>query len=193
MSDATHHNAAQGAETDPEDLPEADTSPAGAYIADRLTLEIVFLGFIGLVVLVAFVQALGYELVSSRTPFVIMVPLFVLILVQARRLWGDRDRAAFGERMARVLGGRNVTLNKVLGFSGWMLGLLAAVMAIGHFAAIFGFCVVLMRGLARESWKLTLLVSVATLVAIFLIFEIGFNVELYRGLLIRYFMGYRDF
>jgi nitrogen regulatory protein PII-like uncharacterized protein len=95
--------------------------------------------------------------------------------------------------MSVALRGRNASMNKVLGFSGWMLALLAAIMALGHYAGIFGFCLVLMRGLAKESWKLTLLVSVATLAAIFLIFEIGFNVELYRGLLPRYFMGYRDF
>ena len=50
--------------------------------ADLLTLEICFLGLVGLVVVAAFIEALGYKLVSSRTPFVIMAPLLILIAVQ---------------------------------------------------------------------------------------------------------------
>ena len=45
------------------------------HLANKQTLEIAFLAFIGLVVLWAFVEALSYQLVSSRTPFVIMAPL----------------------------------------------------------------------------------------------------------------------
>ena len=198
----TRAETARPTDTGPRDITGADMFPpdlegnrhvAERHAANMLTLEIVFLGFVAVVVIVAFIQALGYAIVSARTPFVIMVPLFLLILLQAGRLWGLRDRADFRGRLADVAGGRTTNFNKVLGFSGWMLALLGAVMVLGHYIGIFGFCMALMRGVAREKLKLALIVSVATTAAIFVIFEIGFNVELYRGLLLRYFMGYRDF
>lgn len=161
--------------------------------SDHFALEICFLAVIGLVVLLAFFEALTYKLVSSRTPFVIMAPLFILIVVHARRLWRVRTQFDGRARIANALSGRSGGLNTVLGFSGWMLGLVVMITILGHYAGIFLFCVILMRFLASETWTMALGVAAATTLFVFGVFEFLFNIDLYRGLIIRYFLGFRDF
>jgi fatty acid desaturase len=161
--------------------------------ANMLTLEICFLAVIGLMVVAAFLEALSYKIVSARTPFVIMVPLILLIVVQARRLFVVRHDADFNHRLKMAVTGRMPDLNKVVAKSGWMAGLLVAVVVLGHIAAIAIYSFVLMRLVAKENLKLALIVTVATTLFIYVLFEIGFNVELYRGLIVRYFLGFRDF
>lgn len=156
-------------------------------------LEIVFLGVIGLVTVAAFFQALSYKLVSARTPYVIMAPLFILIVLHARRLWSIRHEFHPATRIKTALSGGNVHLNKVAVFSAWMVGLVAMITVLGHFSGIFLFCVIMMRSLARESWKLSLIVSAGVTLFIFGTFEYLFNIDLYRGLIVRWFLGYRDF
>lgn len=168
--------------------PKDDTSAA-----NRLTLEICFLAVVGLVVVAAFFEALTYQLVSSRTPFVIMVPLFALLVVQARRMYRERGKADFRARIRVALAGGVPALNKTVGLSLWMCGLLALITVFGHYAGILAFGLILMRWLAGESWTMALMVAVISTALIFVVFEIGFDVELYRGLLWRYFQGYRDF
>lgn len=157
------------------------------------TLEIVFLGVIGLVTLAAFFQALNYKLVSARTPFVIMAPLFILIVLHALRLWRIRHEFHPGMRLRTALAGGNPHLNKVAVFSAWLFGLLAMIMVLGHVLGAFLYCVILMRFLAGESWKMALTVGVAVTLFLYGTFEYLFNIDLYRGLILRWYLGFRDF
>lgn len=172
-----------------------DKSPSKARDdkSNLYTLEICFLGLVGLVVVVAFFQALTYKLVSSRTPLVIMAPLFILIGIHAFRLWRRRGAHDVGARLSAALAGKTLQFSKVIGISVWMIGLVGFIMALGHYAGIFLFCLILMRFLAREKWGLTIAVAAATTFFIFGVFEFVFNIELYRGLIVRYFLGFRDF
>ncbi|MFT7106035.1 MAG: hypothetical protein ACJAVT_000552 [Yoonia sp.] len=156
-------------------------------------VEICFLAFIGVIVVVAFLEATTYKIVSSRTPFVIMVPLLILIAIHATRLWRIRSEFHPGRRIRGALHGGNICLNKIVGFSGWMIGMLIIIAVLGHYAGIFLFCVILMRFLEAESWVLTLAVAAGTVLFIYGVFEIAFNIDLYRGLIPRWFMGFRDF
>ncbi len=155
--------------------------------------EICFLAFIGVVVAAAFLEATTYKIVSSRTPFVIMVPLLILIAIHAVRLWRVRSEFHPKRRIAMALRGQNSAMNKIVGFSGWMVSMLVVITLLGHYAGVFLFCVVLMHFLEAERWKLTLLVAAGTALFIFGVFEIAFNIDLYRGLIPRWFLGYRDF
>lgn len=156
-------------------------------------LEVAFLAIVAIVTAIAFLEALSYQIVSSRTPFVIMAPLAVLVVIHGIRLW--RVRAPFSprRRIGKALSGRLPSFNAVVAISGWMLGLVAMIWVFGHYAAIFLFCYFLMGLLAGERMALTLAVSAATTALIFVVFEWAFDIELYRGLIVRYFLGFRDF
>jgi Flp pilus assembly protein TadB len=173
----------------PEQAEEARRDRRGNLFA----LEVCFLAFVGIFVLAAFVEALSYKLVSSRTPFVIMVPLIILIAIHARRLMGVQESLDVRARIASAFSGRNVDFNKVVVFCGWMGVLLALITVFGHLVAILAFCIILMRFVENEKWKLTLLVAAGTTLFVFCVFDFVFNIELYRGLLLRWYLGYRDF
>lgn len=175
----------------PEDT-ETDQAEQ-ARRGNLFALEICFLAFIGILVVFAFFEAMTYKIVSSRTPFVIMVPLLVLIAIHAGRLW--RARAEFNPqlRISTALRGGNQTFNKVIGFAGWLVALVLIITVFGHYAGIFLFCVIMMRFVAGEDWKLVLLVAAGTTLFIYGVFEFIFNIDLYRGLVLRWFLGYRDF
>ncbi len=178
--------------SDAPDLDHADEADRIEHRGNLLTLEAVFLSVVAAVTVVAFVQALGYQLVSSRTPLVIMAPLMILIVIHARRLLRLRESLGVRDRIAVALRGRNETLNKAAGFSGWMVALVVAITVLGHYVAIFGFCLILMLR-AGERWLLSLIVAAGATLFIWGVFEVAFNIDLYRGLIVRYFLGYRDF
>ncbi|MBT8409430.1 MAG: hypothetical protein KJN93_07375 [Alphaproteobacteria bacterium] len=174
--------------------PETEANvEAGKRRGNIYALEICFLAFVGLIVVIAFFEALTYKLVSSRTPFVIMAPLIVLIVIHARRLWRVRDQFDVGGRFSAAFAGQTPGMNKVLSISAWMIGMVLMILAFGHVAGIFLFCIFLTRVVARESWKLSLITTGLTVLFIFGVFEFIFNIELYRGLILRYFLGFRDF
>ncbi|POF34495.1 tripartite tricarboxylate transporter TctB family protein [Roseibium marinum] len=170
-----------------------ETEKAKGHLANMITLEILFLTVIGIAVVAAFFEARTYQLVSSRTPFVIMVPLFALIVFHARRMWSVRGRSDFTHRLKLAATGQLANLNRTVVISIWMVVLLALITVLGHYAAILIFGFGLMRVVAKQGLKVSILVALGTTLMIYFIFEIGFNVELYRGLIWRYFAGYRDF
>jgi len=122
-----------------------------------------------------------------------MAPLAILIVIHAKRLWGARGEFHPGMRLRTALTGGNAHLNKVLVFSGWMVALVAMITVLGHYVAVFLFSVILMRGAAREKWGLTLAVAAGVTIFIWASFEYLFHIDLYRGLILRWYLGFRDF
>lgn len=177
---------------DTAEAAEAETREA-AGTSDLFALEACFLAFLGLAVLAAFVEAFSYQIVSSRTPFVIMVPLLALIAVQARRLMAAGSRHRVRDRIALALNRSTPAFGKVLAMQGWLALLLLLIVLGGHYVGIAAFMFLLMRVAAKERLVLALAVTAATTALIFVLFEYGFDIELYRGMIFRYFAGYRVF
>ncbi len=155
-------------------------------------LEVCFLAFVGLIVVAAFFEATSYAIVSSRTPFVIMVPLFLLIVVHAIRLWAARHEFDPRARIAEAFSGATPGFNKVLQISAMMVALIFAIWVLGHYAGVFLISLILMR-MAGEKWMLACVTAVGATLFIYVVFEFLFDIRLYRGLIIRYFLGFRDF
>ena len=180
----------------PQTARVADDKIKAAAAEDRanmLTLEIVFLVAVGLVVVIALFEALSYQLVSSRTPFVIMVPLFILIAVHAMRLYRRRDQADVSERLELAVAGKVPGLNKVVKITTSLVALLLIITGFGHYIGLGVFSFFLMWRLGDVPFKKALIVALGTLFVIFVVFELAFGLDLYRGLLFRWMAGYRDF
>ncbi len=157
------------------------------------TLESVFLTIVGLIVLAAFVEAFSYKLVSSRTPFVIMVPLLLLIVFQSYRITRVGALREIRYHVGAALRGRYEAFGKLARLGLAIVGLFFVVYVFGHYVGVAAFVLWLMIALAGEKPVFSLLVAAATTAALFLVFEYVFNVDLYRGLFFRWLMGYRDF
>ncbi|MBW8637446.1 tripartite tricarboxylate transporter permease [Hoeflea sp. WL0058] len=173
------------------DVPAASGRPSAEPHGSPAT-EIWFLAFICVLVLAAFLEAFRYEMVSARTPFVIMTPLLFLMLLQAWRIRSANPKARTGD--IPVTGS---TTEGGPGKIGSMLFSMAALFALiallGHFPGILIYGFLSMYLLARERLVLSAIVSISVTAALFVVFELAFNIEMYDGLVFRYLLGYRDF
>ena len=175
---------------------DSDDRNAPAPPADRTglqALEVIFLGAVGLVVLAAFITAFRYKLVSSRTPFVIMVPLLALIGVQAQRLLRQGAARHLAPHLRAAFAGDHAAFGKLWRLAAAFLGLMLVIVVFGHMIGIVAFMLLLTLGMARERPLTGVLVTAGAALAIFLLFEYGFGIGLYRGLLFRWLAGYHDF
>lgn len=171
----------------PEDRQRAnfDERVAGSRYAGQATLQFCFIAVLGLVVAAAFITALGYEFVSARTPIVIMVPLLVLIGAQFVRSLRAMQKVNAGSVLSAAVKGRNPSVNRTAGFIGWMTFFLALIVAVGHYAAIALVMFALLRIVCKERLELSLALTLGMTAAIFLVFELGFDIELHRGAIFR--------
>lgn len=167
-----------------------DLSSSGG--AGALASEYWFLAVLGAVVLAAFLEGLSYQLVSSRTPFVIMAPLLALLAWHALRLSRGQGIDDPGGA-SRLTNAKIGSLKKVAVMAGLMALMLMLITVLGHYVGIFICGLALMRFTAKEELLISVAAPLLTAGLIFLVFEYGFDIDLYDGLLFRYFAGYRDF
>ena len=187
----TDINSADRAEAAKPAEPERATSTESA--GARRSLEIAFLLFVGIMVLMAFVQAFSYQLVSARTPFVIMVPLLILIGVQGLRLRREGAVSDVTSGLTQALRGGNPVFTKLFILTLVFFGDIAAIFLFGHYVGLFVLTFTLMWVIARENFWVSLLISVLIPVLLYLLFEYLFHIDLYRGLLVRWYLGYKVF
>ncbi len=157
--------------------------------SNRITLELYFIVVVGLIVATAFISALSYDLVSARTPIVIMLPLTVLIGVQFNRARKASRNADVRSVLSTVAKGENKTFNRTAGFIGWMVLLLALIVVAGHYVGIAILMFVLLRLISKEEILFSVALSAGVTVVIFLLFELGFDIELHRGAIFRIWAG----
>ena len=156
----------------------------------KATLELCFTIIIGMLVAAAFLRSLTYDFVSARTPLVILVPLLILIGIQLKRTWGLSDLSEIKNALSGVIKLKNKEFNGIAGFFLWMIFLLILIFVTGHYVGIAVFMFFLMNLVAEEKFSLSLFISIAVTVVIYMLFEHLFNIELYRGLIFRIWMGY---
>ena len=151
----------------------------------KAVLELCFITLIGLIVIGAFIAALNYDSISARAPLFVMVPLLILIGVQfnyARKQASMRDMVTV---ISSALKGNNYNFNRVSIFIGLMALLLLLIDLVGHYIGISVFMFVLMRWIAKEKLWLSIAIAAGVTLLIFVLFEHGFNIELYRGYLFK--------
>ena len=169
---------------------EQETPEQHEQAQKKVALELIFISFIGLVVIGGFVAALGYDFVSARAPLVIMVPLLILIAYQFNKTRRQAENHVIVRHVSLALKGQNPDFNSVARFIGFMSLLLLLIWLAGHYVGIFVFMFVLLYWISREHPVLALLVSVGVTVLIYFLFEHGFNIELYRGYIFRLLSRY---
>lgn len=166
------------------------TEEVDRLLRNRTTLELCFISFVGIVVLSALVAALSYDLVSARAPLCIMVPLLILTGVQFGRTLKASRAHDVRRDLLQVFRGRSGEFNAVASFIGCMTLLLALIFVAGHYAGIAAFMFFLLRTLSGESLRLSATLSIGVTASIYFLFEHGFNIELYQGLILRLLSGY---
>lgn len=156
----------------------------------KATLELIFISISGLVVLAAFVAALGYDFVSARAPLCIMVPLLLLIAFQVRRTRrAARATSVIGD-IGDVIRGKNAEFNSVFKLMAWMALLVGVIFVGGHYTGMVLFLFLLLHVVGKESLVLSIAVTIGVTLGIYLLFEHLFNIELYRGVIFNRVFAY---
>ena len=157
---------------------------------NNTTLELFFVVLIGLAFVAALIAALNYDFVSARTPLVILVPLLILIGVQINRTRKATNAKAIKSSLSRVAAGKDRKFNLVAGMSGWIVMLMLLIFFAGHYVGVATFMYFLLNVISKESKLLSALVSTGVTAILYVLFEIGFNIEMYRGLIYNFLSGY---
>jgi len=84
-------------------------------------------------------------------------------------------------------------LIKALGLVAWTLLLLGLIIVAGHYVGIALFMFMLLRNVSKKDPIFALAVATSVTLVLFILFEVGFDIELYRGLIYRAFAGYQVF
>ncbi len=157
---------------------------------NNTTLELFFVVLIGLAFVAALIAALNYDFVSARTPLVILVPLLILIGAQINRTRKATNAEAIKSSLSRVAAGKDRKFNMAAGMSGWIVMLMLLIFFAGHYVGVATFMYILLNVISKESKLLSALVSTGVTAILYVLFEIGFNIELYRGLIYNFLSGY---
>ncbi len=159
-------------------------------VANKKTLELCFIVVVGLIVAAAFASALSYDLVSARTPLVILVPLLILIGGHFMRVKTASRNIDVVSILLLVVRGENQNFNIVAGFAGWMVLLLALITVAGHYVGIAALMFILLRIVSKEKMSLSLAITASVTLMIFILFELGFDIELHRGAIFKIWASY---
>ena len=162
-------------------------------VANKAILELCFIFVVGLIVAAGFISALSYDFISARTPLFIMVPLLILIgghFIRVKTASRNIDGLSILSLVARR---ENQNFNIVAGFIGWMVLLLALITVAGHYVGIAALMFILLRIVSKEEILLSLAITTGVTLMIFILFEYGFDIELYRGAIYRIWAGDADF
>lgn len=171
----------------PEDPLPQEPGGAPGEGRDKSTLDLVFITITGILVVGAFITALTYEGSSGIAPLCIMVPLLLLIGWHFRRtLQASRADRVLSEIMSAVRGSNKI-VNGALVFIAWMVALVGLIFVAGHYVGIAVFMFVLLRIVSKESMVMSIGVSAGVTLVIFLLFEYAFRIQMYRGVLDRWF------
>lgn len=161
--------------------------------SEKVILELCFMSIVCAILVAAFIRSLTYDIVSARTPIVILVPLLILVGVRIHRLWKASQAGGIKRALSRLANGRNEQYAKAAEFFGWTMLLLMFIYIGGHYAGIVLFMFILMKEVSGEKVVLSASVTAGVTLALYLLFELGFEIELYRGLIYRIWAGYDVF
>jgi len=155
--------------------------------------EIYFISAAGIVFTMAFLGALSYDFVPARTPVFILLPLLLLTALQINRSRILTINRHVSAKSARPEFARENHLGKVLQIIIWTVLLLGLIVIAGHYAGILIFMFLLLKTVSKREATLALAIAASVTLVLFILFEIVFDIELYRGLVYRFINGYKLF
>lgn len=131
-----------------------------------------------------FIAVSGYKPVTRRAPLMVMVPLAFMLLGEALKIIQNL-RSLKREDTTQTLLPRieKQKLGKAVQILVWLVILLGMIYFAGHIGGITIFLLIFLKFVSRESWKITIGVSVGVTAGMFFLFEKILRVVLYRGVI----------
>ena len=175
---------------------EYDTNPVSSDLEHKnrhKASELLFVALMAIMVIASLIAMSGYSFVAARPPLVIAIPLLILILIHGLKLYlRPPSIAILRELELLFLGGNNDTY-RVIAIFAWMILFLMFVIIFGHYPGMCVFIFMLMKFVSTETTKLAVSVSLGTTGFIYLLFTFILEINLYSGLVYRFYKGYQIF
>lgn len=173
----------------------SEDADAGQTDQHRRVAELFFILFLAVLGFAALFESFTYSITASRTPLVILIPLLLLIILLAIRevravLADSTDVFGIAKKAIR---GDYPQFKKFMQFSLWLMMLIAMVIVFGHYIAVGVFTFILMRLVAKEALSLSIKITMAVPVAIFLVFDLALSLNMFPGILYQLWAGYHIF
>ena len=165
------------------------TEEADKVTGNKTTLELLFITLLGLAFGGAFIAALSYNFSSAQAPLVILVPLLLLIGAQINRTRKATKAKTVVSDFSYAVRGKNPKFSKAASMTAWIVMLMLLIYIAGHYVGIATFMFILLNVISKEGRLLSASVSVGVTVVLYFLFEHGFNIEMYRGLIYGLFLA----
>ena len=156
-------------------------------------LEMYLVSAAGIVFTMALLAAMSYDTLPARTPVFILLPLLILTVLQINRTRILTANGPSSTKSTRPVFGRENQLGKVLQIFIWTVLLLGLIVIAGHYAGIVMFMFLLLKVVSKKEVTLALAIAASVTLVLYILFEIVFDIELYRGLVYRIINGYKLF
>ena len=156
-------------------------------------LEMYLVSAAGIVFTMALLAAMSYDTLPARTPVFILLPLLILTVLQINRTRILTANGPSSTKSTRPVFGRENQLGKVLQIFIWTVLLLGLIVIAGHYAGIVMFMFLLLKVVSKKEATLALAIAASVTLVLYILFEIVFDIELYRGLVYRIINGYKLF
>jgi len=155
--------------------------------------ELYFITAAGILFAMALLGALSYDSLPSRTPVFILIPLLTLTALQINRARILHRAMHTSVALKRSVFAPDHHLGKAFEIIIWTILLLVLIVFAGHYAGILTFIFLLLKMVSKKDATLALAIAASVTLALFILFEIAFDIELYRGLVYRAVNGYKLF
>src|SRR5680860_1470465 len=139
-------------------------------------LDIFFCSALALMLILFFTRALGYPIVSARAPLLAMVPLAILLVINLVKIIRASSVQRVKDQTHKQVGEEGTQLKKLVSFVLWLV-----------------FLVLCLRLMAKEGWRLAVMLSVGMTLAVYVVFEMIMGIYLYRGVIYLIWRGYKVF
>ncbi len=163
---------------------------ADKVTGNKTTLELFFITLLGLAFGCALIAAFTYGSISAQAPLVILGPLLLLVGAQINRTRKATKTKTVVADFSCAVRGKNPKFSKAASMTGWIVMLMLLIYIAGHYVGIAAFMFILLNVVSKEGRLLSAMVSAGVTVVIYFLFEHGFNIEMYRGLIYDFLFGY---
>lgn len=164
-----------------------------AESSPNLAADFVFTIFLGILVVVFFIEASDYAWMSAIAPYIVMVPLLLLLVIHAIKLGRNVSWNAVTQFTKTLVTVSSEAYRKIGMVILWTVVLIVLMYLTGYYVGSLIYLFVMLRMVARESWSTSVSLMVSIPVALYIVFEMILGLQLYRGIIYMIWQGYNIF
>lgn len=163
-------------------------------LSSMLRFELLFCLFLICLLIVFYIVSLEYSAIARRSPYYVMVPLSIFLLIQItielKKSWSEQQTAEDTGKKGlwqKVI--EDSTIRKTLEIPLAAIILFLLIYLTGQVVGIALFLILFLRKYSQERWVLAISIGVITTIFLYLVFEKLLKILLERGVIYEYLIS----